>query len=119
VVKASVPKIEWGPVLVAGIGVAVMLLGVRGFYLRGTFGWVDALDCGLLLIPAAVLLLVTSYVLQHAWLVVVMPVLMAALLVRAYPSFAVALGFALAGAVVGPTLREWNEARRSARSPSL
>jgi hypothetical protein len=102
---------EWGPVLVAGIGAAVLLLGVRGFYLRGAFGWVDALYCGLLLIPAAVLLLVTSYVFQHARLAVVMPVLMAALLVRVYPSFAVALGLALAGAAAGPKLREWNDAR--------
>jgi len=100
-------KIEWGPVLVTGIGVGVLLLGARGFYLRGHFGFVDALRCGLLLIPAAALLLVTSYVLQHARLVVVMPVLMAGLLVRAYPSFAVALGLALIGAIVGPVFGEW------------
>jgi hypothetical protein len=105
-------KIEWGPVFLTGIGVAILLVGVRGYYLRGTFGLVDALSCGLLLIPAGLLLLLTSYVFQHATLVVVMPVFMAALLVRRFPSFAVALGLALAGTVVGPVLREWQDARR-------
>ena len=105
------PKIEWAPLLVAGIGVVVLLLAARSFYLGGHFGLIDALYCGLLLIPAAALLLLTSYVLQHGKFVVVMPVFLAGLLVRAYPSFAVALGFALIGAVVGPALNEWKEAR--------
>jgi hypothetical protein len=109
-------KIEWGQVLVTGIGVVVLLLGVRGFYLRGHFGLVDALLCGLLLIPAAALLLLTGYVFQHAILVVVMPVFMAGLLVRAYPSFAVALGLALLGAIVGPALSEWKDARHQRKS---
>lgn len=99
--------------VVAGIGVGVLLLGARGFYLRGHFGWVDALNCGLLLIPAAALLLLTSYLLQHARLAVVMPLFIAALLIHAHPSFAGALGFALAGAVVGPALSEWKDARAS------
>ena len=104
-------KIEWGPLLVTGIGVGILLLGVRGFYLRGHFGFADALHCGLLLIPAAALLLLTSYVFQHAQLVVVMPVFIAAVLIRAYPAFAVALGLALAGAIVGPALSEWKDAK--------
>ena len=104
-------KIEWGPVLLAGIGVGILLLGARGFYLRGHFGFADTLHCGLLLIPAAMLLLLTSYVFQHARLVVVMPVLMAAVLIRAYPAFAVALGLALAGAIVGPALSDWRDAK--------
>ena len=104
-------KVEWGPVLVTGIGVGILLLGARGFYLRGHFGFSDALHCGLLLIPAAALLLLTSYVFQHARLVVVMPVFIAAVLVRAYPAFAVALGLALAGAIVGPALSEWKDAK--------
>jgi hypothetical protein len=99
-------KIEWGPVLVTLIGVGVLLHGARGFYLRGHFGLVDALHCCLLLIPAAALLLLTSYVLQHAKLVVVMPVFIAGLLVLAYPSFAVALGLTLVGAIVGPALSD-------------
>ncbi|MBZ5540663.1 MAG: hypothetical protein LAN61_09115 [Acidobacteriia bacterium] len=105
-------KIEWGPLLVTGIGVGILLLGARAFYLRGHFGFADALHCGLLLLPAAVLLLLTSYVFQHAKLVVVMPVFIAAVLIRAYPAFAVALGLALMGAIVGPALSEWRDAKR-------
>jgi hypothetical protein len=104
-------KIAWGPVLLIAIAVGILLVGARGFYLRAHFGFVDALYCGLLLIPAALLLLLTSYVLQHARLVAVMPLVMAALLVRAYPSFAVAMGLALAGAIIGPALSEWKDAR--------
>jgi hypothetical protein len=109
-------KVEWGPVLVTGIGVGILLLGARGYYLRGHFGFADALHCGLLLIPAAALLLLTSYVFQHAKLVVVMPVFIAAVLIRAYPAFAVALGLALAGAIVGPALSEWNDAKSRQKS---
>jgi hypothetical protein len=98
-------KIEWQPVLVTCIGVAVLLLGAWGFYQRGKFGLGDALACGLLLIPAAALLLLTSYVFQHARLAVVFPLFMAGVLVCAYPPFAVALGLALVGATVGPALR--------------
>ena len=112
----TVRKIEWGPVLVAGIGVGVLLLGARGFYQRGHFGLVDALHCGLLLIPAAALLLLTSYVLQHGKLAALMPVFIAALLIHAYPKFAVALGLALVGAIVGPALGEWKDARQQRKS---
>jgi len=111
-------KIEWWALLVTGIGMGILLLGARGFYLRGHFGFADALHCGLLLIPAAVLLLLTSYVFQHAKLVVVMPVLMAAVLIRAYPAFAMALGLALVGAIVGPALGEWKDARHQRKATS-
>lgn len=111
-------RVEWGPVVLAGIGVAVLLLGVRGYYLREHFGLVDALSCGLLLIPAGVLLLLTSYVFQHAKLVVLMPLFVTGLLVRDYPSFAVALGLALLATVVGPALREWRDARQQRVSTS-
>lgn len=43
--------------------------------------------------------------------VVVMPVFVAAVLIRAYPAFAVALGLALVGAIVGPALSEWKDAK--------
>jgi len=109
-------KIEWGALLVTGLGMGILLLGARGFYLRGHFGFADALHCGLLLIPAAALLLLTSYVFQHAKLVVVMPVFMAAVLIRAYPAFAMALGLALVGAVVGPALSEWKDARHQRKT---
>lgn len=106
-------SVEWGPVLMAGIAMAVLLLGARGFYLRGHFGLVDALYCGLLLIPAAVVLLVTSYVLHHARIVVVMPLFVAGVLVRGYPAFAIALGLALTGVIVDAALREWKDAREA------
>ena len=106
-------KLEWGPVAVAGVGLAVLLFGVRGFYLRGHFALVDAVYCVLLLIPAALFLLVTSYVLQHAKLVVVMPLFMGIILVRGYPAFAVALGLALIGVIVDSALRQWKEAREA------
>jgi hypothetical protein len=101
------PHVEWGQLLVVGLGIVLLLIGSRGFYLRGHFGFVDAAYCALLLIPAWALLLLTSYVFQHAKLVVVMPVAFAILLIRAYPSFAVASGLALVGAFVGPALGEW------------
>ena len=89
------------------IGVGILLLGAWGFYLRGHVGFIDVLDSALLLIPAAAILLVTSYVLQHAKLAAVMPLGIASLLIHAYPSFAVALGLALIGAIVGPALIDW------------
>ena len=106
-------KIEWGPLVLAGIGIALLLVGARGFYLRGHFGLVDAGFCVLLLVPAALFLLVTSYVLQHARLVVVMPLFVGAILVRGYPAFAVALGLALIGVIVDGALREWKDAREA------
>lgn len=95
-------RISRGPLLVGGVGLLLLSLGAHGYYLRGQFGLSDALVCGLLLVPAAFLLLVTSYVIQHATLVGVIPVLFAGLLVNKYDSFAVAMGVALIGAVVGP-----------------
>ncbi|SRR5258708_16026000 len=106
-------KTEWGAVLMADIGIALLLLGVRGFYLRGHFGLVDALYCLLFLIPAAVFILVTSYVLQHARLVVLMPLFVGVVLVRAQPAFAVALGVSLIGVIVDGALREWKDAREA------
>jgi hypothetical protein len=100
----AMARINWGAALVSAIGLAAVLLGARGFYLRGQFGFTDALYCALLLIPAALLLLVTSYVLQHGKFAAVIPVAFAGLLARAYPSFAVAIGLAVIGAVAGPAL---------------
>ena len=53
------------------------------------------LYCGLLLIPAAVLILVTGYVFQHARLAVVFPVIVAVMLVAKYPPLAVSLVLSL------------------------
>jgi flagellar biosynthesis protein FliP len=80
--------------------------------LRGHFGFADAFYCGLLLIPAALLLLLTSYVLQHGKFAAVIPVLFAGLLVRAYPTFAVTLGLAVIGAVFVPAVTDWRHVRR-------
>jgi len=93
--------------VVTALGLGLLLLGARGFYLEGHFGPVDALHCVLLLLPAGMLLLLTSYVFQHARLVVPMPLLFAGLLVSAYPSFCVALGLVVAGAILGPAFTEW------------
>ena len=106
-------KLEWGPAIITSIGVAALFYGARSFYLRGHFGPVDALYCVLLLVPAAAMLLVTSYVLQHARLVAVMPVFVAVVLARGYPAFAVALGLALIGVIVDGALREWKDAREA------
>jgi nicotinamide riboside transporter PnuC len=104
---------EWTHAIVTSIGVAVLFFGARAFYRRGHFGFVDALYCLLMLIPAAAYLLVTSYVLQHARLVVVIPLFLAVVLVRGYPAFAVALGLALIGVIVDGALRNWKDAREA------
>jgi len=44
------------------------------------------------------------------------PVFTAALLIHAYPSSAVGLGLALVGAIVGPALGEWKDARHQRKS---
>lgn len=106
-------RIEWAPVVVGIIGVLIALFGVRSYYVRGDFGVMDAVRCALLLIPAALFLLVTSYVFHHARLVVLLMVFMGVVLVRGSPAFAVALGIALVAAVFGPAFRDWREARQS------
>jgi len=111
---APAPKTEWVPqALLLAVGAAFFLFGARGFYLRGQFGWSDAVACALGLIPAGLFLLLSSYVFQHAKLVIVLPALFAVVTVRAYPAFGVALGLALAG-IVGSAL--WND-RQDRRNP--
>ena len=105
-------SVEAGPVIIAAIGVALVVFGVRGFYLREHFALVDAVYCVVLIVPAAMFLLVTSYVFQHARLVVVMPLFVAAVLVRGYPAFAVALGLSLIGIIANAALEEWKDARK-------
>ena len=100
-------KIEWAPLAIAAMGVAIALYGARTFYMRGHFGLADLARCAALLIPAGLFLLVTSYVIQHARLVAVIPLLAGAVLVIGNPSFAVALGVVLVGAMAVPALQEW------------
>ena len=99
------------PIVIAVAGLGAIVIGVFGFVHRGHFGWIDALTSVGMLIPAGALLLVTSYVIQHARLVAIMPLFFAGTLVIRYPTFAVALGLALIAAIVGPLAEEWNTKR--------
>jgi len=99
-------KIEWGPCLVLAAGGALLLVGAARFFINGGFGIAAALYCCLVVIPAALLLLVFDYVLHHARLVAIMPLLLALVLIASSPVFDVAMGFALMGAVVGPLISE-------------
>ena len=114
---ASQPSVSryfpWGPLFVIGLGALLLILGTWRFYLRHHFGLADALHCGLAIIPAGLLLLVSDYVLHHAKLVLPLPLILAGMLVRSSPSFDVAIGIVLAGAMAGPLLREWKEERRA------
>jgi hypothetical protein len=103
---------EWVPqALLLAVGAALFLFGARGFYLRGQFGWSDVVACGLGLIPAGLFLLISSYVFQHAKLVIVLPAAMAVIFVRTYPAFGVALGLALAGIVGSAWWNDWRDRR--------
>jgi hypothetical protein len=97
----------WGPCIIAALGGALFLLGVGRFALRHRFSFTDALNCCLTVLPAALLLLVVAYVIQHAKLVSIIPLFAAGLLAFSSPVFDVALGMTLIGAVVGPALRDW------------
>ena len=99
------------PIVIAVVGLATLAIGVVGFVHRDHVGWIDVLICATMLIPAGLLLLVTSYVIQHARLVAIMPLIVAGMLVRGYPAFAVAFGLALIAAIVGPVVEEWNTVR--------
>jgi hypothetical protein len=106
------------PVVIAIIALASLIIGVLGFVHLGHFGWIDAVVCAALLIPAGVFLLVTSYVIQHARLVAIMPLVVAAMLVSRSPAFAVAFGLALIAAIVGPLAEEWNRVRAEQKKKS-
>jgi hypothetical protein len=108
----------WGALVVVALGGLLLFLGTWRFHLRHHFGLVDALHCGMAIIPAGLLLLVSDYVLHHAKLVLPMPLILAGILIRSSPAFDVAIGLVLAGAVAGPLLREWQDKRRDPQ-PSL
>ncbi len=105
-------RIEWGPLIVAAVGLLLFLLGVRRFFLRHHFGLYDVLYCCLAIIPAGILLLVFDYVLHHAPLVVVIPFLLLTVLVFSSPVFDVALGVALFAAIAAPAVSEWKQDTR-------
>jgi hypothetical protein len=105
-------KIEWGPVIVGGLGLLLFLLGAARFILRHHFGLMDALYCALAIVPAGILLLVFDYVLHHAKLVAVIPLAFAGLMLFTFPVFDVALGLTLMAALAGPALSNWKDERR-------
>jgi hypothetical protein len=107
----------WGPLLVAVLAALLLLLGTWRFHLRHQLGLVGALHCGLAIIPAGLLLLVSDYVLHHAKFVLPLPLILAGVLIRSSPAFDVAIGLALAVAVAGPLLREWKD-EKPARTPA-
>jgi uncharacterized oligopeptide transporter (OPT) family protein len=102
--------------IVVTVGALLFLFGAVRFVLRGHFGFLDALYCCFAVIPAGLLLLVLTYVLHHARLVLVIPLFAAGLLVFSFPVFDVALGLALVGAIAGPALSEWEEEKRLRKS---
>ena len=95
----------WGPWIVIAVGCLLFLVGVARFVPRHHFGFIDALYCCLVVVPAGLLLLVFDYVLHHAKLASVIPLFLA--LAFSSPVFDVALGLALMGAMAGPALSNW------------
>ncbi len=111
-------KIEWGPLIIILVGAMLLLLGAGRFVVRQSFSFTDALYCCLAVVPAGLLLLVIAYVVQHARLVSVIPLLFAGLLVFSYPAFDVGFGLALMGAVVVPKWRDWRSEKTLVESPT-
>lgn len=109
-------NIAWGPWIVVAVGGLLFLLGVGRFFIRHRFGFIDALYCCLAVVPAGLLLLVFDYVLHHARLVSVIPLILAGMLTFSSPVWDVALGLALMGAMVGPALSDWKNEKRLQKS---
>jgi hypothetical protein len=104
---SSSRNIEWGAWIVAAVGVLLFLLGVGRFLARYHFGWREALYCCLAVVPAGLLLLVLAYVLQHARLVSIIPLVFVGMLVFSSPVWDVALGLALLAVVLEPVVSDW------------
>jgi hypothetical protein len=109
-------NIAWGPWMLAAVGGLMFLHGAGRLVLLHRFGFIDALYCCLAIVPAGLLLLVFDYVLHHAKLVAVIPLILAATLAYSSPIFEVAIGLALLGAVAGPALEEWKYEKRLRKS---
>lgn len=114
--KSTSGNIAWGPWVIVAIGGLLFFVGAMRFALSHRFTFIDAFHCCLAVVPAAVLLLVIAYVVQHARLASVIPVLAAGVLVFSFPVFDVALGMALMGAVAGPALSEWKNEKHLRQS---
>jgi hypothetical protein len=109
-------NIAWGPRIIVAFGCVLFLLGAGRLVLRHRFGFIDALYCCLALVPAGLLLLVFDYLLHHARLVSIIPLIMAGLLAFSFPVFDVGLGLALMGAIAGPALSERKNEDRMRKS---
>jgi hypothetical protein len=109
-------NIAWGPWIVVATGALLFLLGVERFAARHRFGLMDALYCGLALVPMGLLLLVFDYVLHHAKLVAVIPLGLAGMLAFSSPVYDVALGLVLMGVMVSAALSDWKYEKRRRKS---
>jgi uncharacterized oligopeptide transporter (OPT) family protein len=105
-------NIAWGPWIVVSLGFLLFLLGIARFILRHHFSFTDALYCVLAIIPAGFLLLIFDYVLHHAKLAAIIPLLAAGLFLFTSPVFDVSLGLTLMGAMAGPALSDWKNENR-------
>ena len=114
--RSAFREIGWGAWVVIAIGIGLFSLGVGRFISVHRFGFSDALYCSVAVVPAALLLLVFDYVVHHAPLVSIIPLIVGAALILASPVFDVALGLALAGAIVVPAFVERKEQKRRQRS---
>jgi hypothetical protein len=85
----------------------MFLLGAARLVFRHSFGFIDAIHCCLAVVPAALLLLVLAYVVQHARPVSVIPLFVAGVLIFTFPVFDVAAGAALMGAIAVPAISDW------------
>ncbi|MGD0508321.1 MAG: hypothetical protein ABSA27_11020 [Terriglobales bacterium] len=114
--KSTSRTIAWGPWITVAIGGLLFLVGAARFVTGHRFGFIDAFHCCLAVIPAALLLLILTYVVQHARLVSVIPLFVAGVLVFTFPVFDVAVGAALMGAIAVPALSDWKNEKRLRKS---
>ena len=108
-------KLEYGPLVVIGLGVATLCAGVSRYIHSQYFGFADALNIALAMVAAGVLLLVCDYVIHHALLVIVMPVFIVIFAAVTFRAFDVALGLVLLMAVGVPAMRDWKDQRTANR----
>jgi hypothetical protein len=111
-------KMDWKQWIVVGTGALLFSTGAARFFHRHSFGLRDALNCCLTILAAGLLLLVFDYLLHHARLVTVIPLLAAGVLVVSSPVFDVSLGLTLMGAMVLPALSEWKTGKVPSNTPT-
>jgi len=111
-------KMDWRQWIVVATGALLFVIGAHRFILRHSFGMGDAVNCCLTIPAAGLLLLVFDYVLHHARLVTVIPLLAAGVLVLSSPVFDVSLGLTLMGAMALPALSEWKAGKAQSNTPA-